>query len=60
MEFLKMLLELAKEATQAEMEIVPEEELDKGKAASTELFNSAMELILVMWIKKGIKCNSGG
>jgi type I restriction enzyme R subunit len=39
-EFLKMLLELAKEAVQAEKEVVPEEELDKGKAALTELFNS--------------------
>jgi type I restriction enzyme R subunit len=39
-EFLKMLLELAKEAAQAEKEIVPEEEIDKGIAALTELFNS--------------------
>jgi len=39
-EFLKMLLELAKEAAQAEKEVVPEEEVDKGKAALTELFNS--------------------
>jgi len=39
-EFLKMLLELAKEAAQAEKEVVPEEELDKGKAALTELFNN--------------------
>lgn len=38
-EFLKMLLELAKEAEQAEKETVPEEEIDKGKAALTELFN---------------------
>ena len=38
-EFLKMLLELAKEAAQAEKEVVPEEEVDKGKAALTELFN---------------------
>ena len=38
--FLKMLLELAKEAAQAEKEVVPDEELDKGKAALTELFNS--------------------
>lgn len=38
-EFLKMLLELAKEAAQAEKEVVPEEEIDKGKAALTELFN---------------------
>lgn len=38
-EFLKMLLELAREAAQAEKEVVPEEEIDKGKAALTELFN---------------------
>ena len=38
-EFLKMLLELAKEAAEAEKEVVPEEEVDKGKAALTELFN---------------------
>lgn len=38
-EFLKLLLELAKEAAQAEKEVVPEEEVDKGKAALTELFN---------------------
>jgi len=40
LEFLKRLLELAREAAQAEKEIVPEEEIDKGKAALTELFNS--------------------
>lgn len=39
MEFLKRLLEMAKEAAQAEKEVVPEEEIDKGKAALTELFN---------------------
>ncbi|MFA5546212.1 MAG: hypothetical protein WDA14_11240, partial [Sphaerochaetaceae bacterium] len=39
-EFLKLLLELAREAAQAEKEIVPEVEIDKGKAALTELFNS--------------------
>ena len=39
-EFLKLLLELAKEVVEAEKEIVPEEEIDKGKAALTELFNS--------------------
>ena len=38
-EFLKMLLELAKEAAEAEKEVVPAEEVDKGKAALTELFN---------------------
>lgn len=37
-EFLKMLLELAKEAA-AEKEVILEEEVDKGKAALTELFN---------------------
>ena len=39
-EFLKLLLELAREAAQAEKEIVPELEIDKGKAALTELFIS--------------------
>lgn len=39
-EFLKLLLELAKEAAQAEKEVVPEAEIDKGVAALTELFNS--------------------
>lgn len=38
-EFLKRLLEMAREAAQAEKEVVPEEEIDKGKAALTELFN---------------------
>lgn len=39
-EFLKHLLQLAKEAAQAEREVVPVAEIDKGKAALTELFNS--------------------
>lgn len=38
-EFLKKLLELAKQAARAEKEVVPREEVDKGKAALTELFN---------------------
>ena len=38
-EFLKLLLELAKEAVRAEKEVGPEEEIDRGKAALTELFN---------------------
>ena len=38
-EFLKLLLELAKEAAQAEKEVVSEQEIDKGIAALTELFN---------------------
>jgi type I restriction enzyme R subunit len=37
-EFLKLLLELARDAAKAEKEVVPEEEIDKGKAALTELF----------------------
>ena len=41
-EFLKLLLELAKEAAQAEKEVVPEEEVDKGIAALTELFNGIL------------------
>ena len=44
-EFLKRLLELAKEAVQAEKEGVPVAEVDKGKAALTELFN-------------GVRCNN--
>ena len=38
-EFLKMLLALAREAVRAECTVVPEEEIDRGKAALTELFN---------------------
>lgn len=38
-EFLKLLLELAREAAKAEKEVVPEGEIDLGKAALTELFN---------------------
>lgn len=38
-EFLKLLLDLAKEAVQAEQEVVPVQEVDKGVAALTELFN---------------------
>ena len=33
------MLELARQAAQAEKEVVPEEEVDRGKAALTELFN---------------------
>lgn len=40
MEFLKALLELAKEAARMEKEVIPEEEVDKGKAALTSLFQS--------------------
>ncbi len=40
MEFLKALLELAKDVAQAEKEVVPEDEIDKGKAALTSLFQT--------------------
>lgn len=39
-EFLKRLLELVKEAEEAEKEVVPKDEVGKGKAALTELFTS--------------------
>ena len=38
--FLKALLELAKDIAQIEKETVPEEEVDKGKAALTSLFQN--------------------
>jgi type I restriction enzyme R subunit len=38
-EFLKQLLQIAKEVLQAEKEVPPEEDEDRGKAALTELFN---------------------
>lgn len=40
LEFLKMLLELAKDVVQAEKQTVPEQEQDKAKNALTELFTS--------------------
>lgn len=39
MEFLKQLLQLAKDVLQAEKETPPEEDDDRGKSALTELFN---------------------
>jgi type I site-specific restriction-modification system R (restriction) subunit len=38
-DFLKQLLEIAKETLKAEKEVPPEEDEDRGKAALTELFN---------------------
>jgi type I restriction enzyme, R subunit len=37
--FIKQLLEIAREVVEAEKEVEPAEELDKGKAALSELFN---------------------
>lgn len=39
-EFLKALLQMAKEAAEAEKQYVPADEIDKGKAILTELFES--------------------
>jgi type I restriction enzyme R subunit len=39
-EFLKHLLELAQDVVEAEREVMPNEEIDRGKAALTELFES--------------------
>ncbi len=41
LEFLKGILELAKETVEAEKQVEPEEEQDRAKAALTELFNEA-------------------
>ena len=51
-EFLKMLLELAKEAA-AEKEVILEEEVDKGKAALTELFNGVKNTNTPVIVKRG-------
>ena len=40
MEFLKALLELAKDAARMEREVVPEDEIDKAKAMLTKLFQT--------------------
>ena len=40
-EFLKELLELAKDVVKLERETPPEEEIDRGKAALTQLFEEA-------------------
>ena len=53
-EFLKMLLELAKEAAQAEKEVVPEEEIDKGKAALTELFNGVKNVNTPVIVERAV------
>ena len=54
-EFLKLLLELAKEAAQAEKEVVPEVELDKGMAALTDLFNSVKNRATPIIVERIVK-----
>lgn len=54
-EFLKLLLELAKEAAKAEKEVVPENEIDKGKAALTELFNSVKNQATPIIVERIVK-----
>lgn len=54
-EFLKHLLEMAKQAAQAEKEVVPEEEIDRGKAALTELFNGVRNSNTPVIVEKIVK-----
>lgn len=54
-EFLKTLLELAKEAAQAEKEIVPENEMNKGIAALTELFNGVKNKATPIIVERIVK-----
>lgn len=55
LEFLKMLLELAKEAAQAEKEVVPVAEVDKGIAALTELFNGVKNKATPIIVERIVK-----
>lgn len=54
-EFLKTLLDLAKEAAKAEKEVVPEEEIDKGIAALTELFNGVKNKATPIIVERIVK-----
>ncbi len=54
-EFLKHLLELAKEAAQAEKEVIPAVEIDKGKAALTELFNGIRNVNTPVIVERIVK-----
>ena len=54
-EFLKHLLELAKDAVQVEKEGVPVAEIDKGKAALTELFNSVRNINTPVIVERIVK-----
>ncbi len=56
-EFLKHLLQLAKEVVEAKKKVDPEEERDKGKAALTELFmevRNEKTPIMVEWVVNDI------
>jgi len=54
-EFLKGLLELAKEAAALEREVVPEDEIDRGKAALTELFNTTKSKTTPIMVESVVK-----
>ncbi len=54
-EFLKHLLELSKDAVQAEKEVVPVALIDKGKAALTELFNSVRNINTPVIVERIVK-----
>lgn len=54
-EFLKNLLDLAKEAAQAEKEVIPANEIDKGIAALTDLFNSVKNKATPIIVERIVK-----
>ena len=54
-EFLKGLLELARDAAALEKEVVPEDEIDRGKAALTELFQSVKAKTTPVMVESVVK-----
>lgn len=54
-EFLKNLLDLAKEAAQAEKEVIPANEIDKGISALTDLFNSVKNKATPIIVERIVK-----
>ena len=53
-EFLKLLLELAKEAARAEKEVVPEEEIDRGKAALTAVSYTHLDVYKRQFLRQQV------
>ncbi len=54
-QFLKSLLELAKEAVAITRMVVPDEEMDRGKAALTQLFNSTRSKTTPVMVESVVK-----
>jgi type I restriction enzyme R subunit len=54
-EFLKALLELAKESAAAEKEVVPSDQINKGVAALTDLFNSIKTKTTPIMVERIVK-----